>query len=81
MRNDIMKNSILLFCFLALYTSAAQTTQAEDKEAILSVMKLQEKAWSANDLEGFMQGYWKNDSLKFYGSSGLTRGWQQILDN
>lgn len=81
MRNDIMKNSILLFCFLALYTSAAQTTQAEDKEAILSVMKLQEKAWSANDLEGFMQGYWKNDSLKFYGSSGLTRGWQQTLDN
>ena len=44
-------------------------------------MNLQEKAWSANDLEGFMQGYWKNDSLKFYGSSGLTRGWQQILDN
>ena len=81
MRNDIMKNSILLFCFLALYTSVAQTTQAEDKEAILSVMKLQEKAWSANDLEGFMQGYWKNDSLKFYGSSGLTRGWQQTLDN
>ena len=41
----------------------------------------QEKAWSKNDLEGFMQGYWKNDSLKFFGSSGLTKGWQQTLDN
>ena len=39
-----MKNIILLFCFLALYNSTAQTTEAGDKEAILSVMKLQEKA-------------------------------------
>lgn len=59
----------------------AQTTESEDKAAISSVMKTQEKAWSNNDLEGFMQGYWKNDSLKFYGSSGLTKGWQQTLDN
>ena len=58
-----------------------QTTAAEDKAAILAVMKLQETAWSQNDLEGFMQGYWKSDSLKFYGSSGLTKGWQQTLDN
>jgi hypothetical protein len=59
----------------------AQTTESEDKVAILTVMKTQEKSWSNNDLEGFMQGYWKNDSLKFYGSSGLTKGWQQTLDN
>lgn len=58
-----------------------EASEAEDKEAILAVMKLQEEAWSANDLEGFMQGYWKNDSLKFYGKSGLTKGWQQTLDN
>ena len=76
-----MKNIIVLFCFLALYNSVAQTTEAEDKTAILAVMKLQEKAWSENDLEGFMQGYWKNDSLKFYGRNGLTKGWQQTLDN
>lgn len=44
-------------------------------------MKTQEKAWSQHDLEGFMEGYWKNDSLKFYGSSGLTYGWQQTLNN
>ena len=59
----------------------AQTTETEDKDAILSVMKIQEEAWSNNDLEGFMQGYWKSDSLKFYGRNGLTKGWQQTLDN
>ena len=53
----------------------------EDKAAILKVMKDQEIAWSQNDLEGFMKGYIKSDSLKFYGKSGLTKGWQQTLDN
>jgi len=73
---------LLFLCFtFALVSCVAQTTEAQDKEAIIAVMKTQEKAWSNNDLEGFMQGYWKNDSLKFYGSRGLTRGWQQTLDN
>ncbi|UAB82239.1 nuclear transport factor 2 family protein [Marixanthomonas sp. SCSIO 43207] len=74
-----MKNLILLFTLFIASSNFAQT-DAEDKAAILKIMKNQEKAWSANDLEGFMQGYWKSDSLKFYGSNGLTKGWQQTLD-
>ena len=58
-----------------------RTTITDDKTAILKVMKDQEIAWSKNDLEGFMQGYIKSDSLKFYGKNGLTKGWQQTLDN
>ena len=75
------KKILLLCCFMSLMACQSQTTEKEDKEAILSVMKVQEEAWSNNDLEGFMQGYWKSDSLKFYGSRGLTKGWQQTLDN
>jgi hypothetical protein len=76
-----MKKSILIICLLSLTLGFSQTTEKEDKAAILSVMNLQEIAWSNNDLEGFMKGYWKSDSLKFFGSSGLTKGWQQTLDN
>ncbi len=76
-----MKKITLLLCLFTFLNYQAQTTIEEDKAAILSVMDLQEKAWSNNDLEGFMQGYWKSDSLKFYGGSGLTKGWQQTLDN
>lgn len=75
-----MKKLLFLITIFTLTASFAQT-EAEDKAAILNVMKAQEKAWSNNDLEGFMQGYWKSDSLKFYGSNGLTKGWQQTLDN
>jgi len=76
-----MKKCFLLFYFLGLIVSNAQTNETTDKKTILSVLNLQEKAWSNHDLEGFMQGYWKNDSLKFYGSSGLTYGWDKTLSN
>lgn len=76
-----MKKLLLFLLVISTLNSYSQTSQSEAVEAITEVMRLQEKAWSANDLEGFMQGYWKSDSLKFYGSSGLTKGWQQTLDN
>jgi ketosteroid isomerase-like protein len=54
-------------------------TEVEDEKAILQVMKQQEIAWNNYDLEGFMEGYWKSDSLKFFGSRGVTHGWEQTL--
>ena len=41
----------------------------------------QEMAWNAGDLEGFMDAYWRSDSLRFVGSRGPSRGWQTTLDN
>ncbi|MEN8827400.1 MAG: nuclear transport factor 2 family protein [Flavobacteriales bacterium] len=41
----------------------------------------QEEAWNKGDLEGFMDCYWKSDSLRFIGKSGLNTGWQNTLDN
>ncbi len=51
------------------------------KKEILKVMQKQQAAWNNGDLEGFMQGYWKSDSLLFIGSKGPNYGWQKILDN
>ena len=52
-----------------------------DKSQILLVLETQETAWNNRDFEGFMQGYLNSDSLKFYGRTGLTKGWQNTLDN
>jgi hypothetical protein len=76
-----MKKLIFLFLLTSTIFCTAQTQTSQDKEAILSVMALQETAWNNHDLEGFMEGYWKNDSLKFYGGSGLTKGWENTLNN
>ena len=43
------------------------------------VMQRQMSAWNEGDLEGFMEGYWKSDSLVFVGSSGVTHGHKATL--
>jgi ketosteroid isomerase-like protein len=55
--------------------------KAQDKQAIVKLMHDQQTAWSKGDLDGFMQGYWKSDSLMFIGKRGPTYGWQQTLEN
>jgi ketosteroid isomerase-like protein len=72
--------TLLLSSFL-LINCKQQPTVAQDKAAITAVLRAQQKAWSQGDLEAFMQGYWKSDSLKFYGSKGLTYGWDKTLAN
>lgn len=63
-------------------SSWEERTDMNDAEAgIRLVMEAQEIAWNKHDLDGFMQGYWKSDQLKFYGSNGLTLGWDQTLAN
>lgn len=71
----------LLFSIGLFGQSETSNTYNEDAKAIRLVLKTQQDAWNTFNLEGFMQGYWKSDSLKFYGSNGVTKGWQKTLDN
>ena len=48
---------------------------------IRTLLQKQTEAWNRGDVEGFMEGYWKSDSLMFIGKSGITYGWQKTLDN
>jgi ketosteroid isomerase-like protein len=76
-----MKHFLLILVLSFGIYSCSKSNPEADKAAIINIMKAQEKAWSNHDLEGFMQGYWKSDSLKFYGSNGLTYGWDKTLAN
>lgn len=49
--------------------------------AIQQVMDQQQADWNRGDIDGFMQGYWASDSLRFIGKRGITFGWQSTLDN
>ena len=71
---------ILLLLCLGL-CSLSSFSQDKDEAAIRQVIDVQKNAWNNGDLEAFMQGYWKNDSLMFIGKSGITYGWQNTLNN
>jgi ketosteroid isomerase-like protein len=70
---------ILLSCLLLL--GFCFFLSAQDKQAILNVLSVQQTAWNKGDIDGFMQGYWKSDSLMFIGKSAPAYGWQTTLDH
>ncbi len=71
---------IFLFIFLIPLLASGQSKD-RDIQAINQVMDAQQQAWNKADLESFMAGYWKSDSLKFVGSRGITYGWETTLAN
>lgn len=63
--------------------AASPTTLAQNnlQRSVMRVLDEQSAHWNAGNLEAFMGGYWRNDSLMFLGKSGATYGWQATLDN
>ena len=76
-----MRAFLIIFVSIICFNLNAQTTSNQDTEAILAVLESQRKSWSNGNIEAFMDGYWKNDSLKFYGANGITHGWKNTLEN
>lgn len=71
-----------VFILSACKTQKISSSNYETSKTEITTMLLQTaRDWSKGDLERFMNGYIKSDSLKFVGSSGITYGWQQTLDN
>jgi ketosteroid isomerase-like protein len=52
----------------------------QDPGGVRRLLDEQVTAWNCGDLEGFMKGYWKSDSLTFYSGGKVSHGWQATLD-
>jgi len=76
-----MKHTLFLLTLLLALHSCNIGNFDNDVKAIKQVMDNQAQCWSNGDIDGFMNGYWKSDSLRFLGRRGLTKGWQTTLDN
>lgn len=70
-----------LFGLFFLLVSVHTQGQTKDETAIKNLLDKQNSAWNRGDINAFMEGYWKNDSLMFIGKNGVTYGWQNTLDN
>lgn len=69
----------LLFLFFTV--SAISYSQPKEEKAIRQLLTVQTESWNKGDIEGFMQTYWKSDSLMFIGKSGVHFGWEETLNN
>jgi len=70
------------FVFAILFPMNAQVHGADEpaEAQIRSVLDIQSAAWNRGDLDAFMEGYWKSPETEFVGTSGITKGWQALLD-
>lgn len=71
-----MKKSVIIVLLLSVCT----LLHAQDKQAILKLMSDQQNAWNKGDIDAFMQGYWKSDSLVFVGKTAPLYGWQSTIN-
>ena len=77
-----MKHFLTVVIFICLVGfTFAQNVKNADREAILKVLEDQRIAWNSGNLEGYMQGYWKSDSLRFVGKTGVRYGWNETLNS
>jgi len=72
-----MKNYVAIVLFCCAFTSFAQKA-SPDEAAIRSVLDKQVAAWNEANIEEFMKGYWKSDSILFIGRK-ITSGWDSTL--
>ena len=75
-----MKRLLFLFMLLPFCLAAQEKEWNQDQKEILELLEAQRQDWNDFDLEGFMEGYWHSDQLKFYGKSGVTYGWEKTLE-
>ena len=68
-----MKKAFLVFVVLL-----GCTAKNSGENAIRELLYDQQNAWNQGNVEEFMEGYWKSDSLMFIGSK-ITYGWDSTL--
>jgi ketosteroid isomerase-like protein len=64
------------------YQKRVPKSPGEDRDvaAVRAVIEAQAAAWNRGDVEGYMEGYAKEDSTTFVSGDTITRGWQTVFE-
>ena len=64
------------------YQKRVPKSPEEDKNvaAVRAVIESQAAAWNRGDIEGYMEGYAKEDATEFVSGDTIMRGWQAVLE-
>ena len=70
----------VIVCLISLNLSG-QINVPGMPEEVYHTMQSQQDAWNEGNIDKFMQGYWKSDSLLFISVSGVNHGYNTTLQN
>jgi ketosteroid isomerase-like protein len=72
-----MRIGITALAGTLVLASCLQTPDMQ--EEIERVLRLQQDAWNQGDIPGFMDHYYKSETLTFAGVSGIRKGHETVL--
>jgi ketosteroid isomerase-like protein len=67
-------------CSAVTIPSRAAAEIGERQREILNVLAAQVKAWNEGDIDGYMEGYVRSDSLRFASGGNVTYGWENTME-
>ena len=77
----MFKKIIIVMYVSACVISTACSQQSSNWQIeIKSVLMKQQAAWNRGDIESYMRGYWKSDSLLFTSGGNIQRGWKATYE-
>jgi ketosteroid isomerase-like protein len=70
----------LLFVAVGSMFSQEMPDTARIRQNILAVMEEQVRGWNSGNIEAFMDGYARTDTLRFASGGTVTFGWKNMLE-
>jgi ketosteroid isomerase-like protein len=69
----------MTFLILTLFITMTGQSQDSSTRQIRRVLEVQQQDWNRGDIESFMRGYERGDSLVFTSGGKIFRGWDEAL--
>jgi beta-aspartyl-peptidase (threonine type) len=71
--------------FAVLLDASAALAQADNRNnanaaAVRAVLEAQAAAWNRGDIDGYIDGYARDEMTTFISGDTVTRGWKTVLD-
>lgn len=70
-----------LICLLISGLCITVHAQTPSEKEIVSRLNQSTVEWNKGDIDAFMKDYWNDDSVMYVGKSGVTYGYDKILNN
>lgn len=79
MKLSLITATLLIFT-MSILASAQKQSTTKAIEAIRAVIEAQRDAWNKGDVDGYMDGYDRSESIVFISGDNVTHGWQTVRD-
>ena len=77
---NALRQSLILFLFIIPHSYSQPNPDTSAINEIRVLLTQQASDWNNGNMDSYMEGYWKSDSLLFTSGGNIRRGWRVTLE-